>query len=216
MRNIVLRTSGLVILLLLASGIPVAAQKTAGLTLPVSGNNNSFTGTATINRFVKEGKDIVAIGFVKSSSGTSFAGVAWSVTVSTDAGAVATSSAQAPAMAQLTRIAWSGQNGARLVPVQATSCGVLNISLGATSINIEGVQVSLPAIGPLTISGQSGTPIGSLVCAVNSIVSSVGGVVGDVAGVVNLLNSLLGSLTGALGGVAGGLGGVTGGLPGGA
>jgi len=110
-------------------------------------------------------------------------------------------------VAHLTQIAWSPdrQNGARLVPVQATgSCGVLNLSLGATSVNLAGVQVSLDPIG-LSISGQSGTPVGGLVCSLLSLVSSVGGIVGSVANVVNLLNNLLGSLTGALGGATGGL-----------
>jgi hypothetical protein len=63
----------------------------------------------------------------------------------------------------------------------------------------------------INISGQSGTPVGGLVCSLLNVVSSVGGIVGSVANVVNLLSSLLGSLTGALGSATAGLGGVTGG-----
>ena len=217
MKYALLRWSGLVILLLLMGGISVAAEKTASsLTVPVVGNND-FSGTATITRFEKQEHQIVAIGFVKNATGTAFAGVVWQVKLSADSGALAATSGPVPARQQLTRIAWSprGQDGARFVPVQGTtgSCGALNISLGATMVNIAGAQVSLMPIG-LDVSGQSGTPVGGLVCSLLSIVSSVSGLVGDVASVVNLLNSLLGSLTGTLGGVTGGLGGVTGGTGG--
>ena len=206
MKNTALRVSGLVILLLMMSGISVGAEKTANLTVPVAGSGD-FNGTATISRFEKRGSQIVAIGFVKNSLGTAFAGVVWPVTLSANTGTLTATSVPPPAGAQLTRIAWSprGQNGVRLVPVQGTSgCGVLNISLGATSVNLAGAQVSLNPIG-LDISGQSGTPVGELVCAVLNIVSSVGGLVNSVGNVVNLLNSLLGSLTGSLGGLTGGL-----------
>jgi hypothetical protein len=203
--NALRRVSGLVVLLMLASGLAVAADKTAGLNVPVTGNND-FNGTATINRFVKQGNQIFAIGLVRNSAGTAFAGVSWQVSLGANSGALAVASTPAAATPQLKRIAWSsGQNAARLMPVQASGgCGVLNISLGATTVNLAGATVSLNPIG-LDISGQSGTPVGGLVCSVLNIVSSVGGLVGDVASVVNLLNSLLGSLTGALGGVTGGL-----------
>ena len=207
MKNTAWRVSGLAILLLMMSGIPVKAQKAAaGLTVPVAGSGD-FNGTATINRFERRGGQIVAIGFVKNSAGTAFAGVVWPVTLSANPGTLTATSVPAMAGAQLTRIAWSprGQNGARLVPVQAAgSCGVLNISLGATTVNLAGAQVSLSPI-TLDVSGQSGTPVGDLVCAILNIVGSVGGLVNSVANVVNLLNSLLGSLTGALGGLTGGL-----------
>jgi hypothetical protein len=206
------RVSGFVILLALASGIPMHAQKaegkTSSLTVPVAGNNG-FTGTATINRFEARGNQIVAIGFVRSSSGTSFAGVVWNVAINANPATLTATSGPARASAQLTRIAWSpGQgNSARLVPVQSTSCGVLNISLGATTVNLAGASVSLMPIG-LDVSGQSGTPVGGLVCSALNLL-------GNVSSLVNLLNSLLGTLTGVLGGVTGGLGGVggaTGGL----
>lgn len=206
MKNVVLKVSGLVILLLLASGIPAMAQRTSSLTVPVTGSNG-FSGTATINQFVNQGGHVVAVGSVANSSRTMFAGVAWQVTLSANTGGLAAYSGPAPAVAHLTQIAWSPdrQNGARLVPVQApSSCGVLSISLGATTVDLAGAQVALDPIG-INISGQSGTPVGGLVCSVLSLVSSVGGIVGSVGNVVNLLNSLLGSLTGSLGGAAGGL-----------
>jgi hypothetical protein len=204
-KNLVLKVSGLVILLL-ASGIPAMAQQTSSLTVPVTGSKG-FKGTATINQFVNQGGHVVAIGSVANSSRTAFAGVAWQVALSTNPGGLAAYSGPAPAVARLTQIAWSPnrQSGARLVPVQApSSCGVLSINLGATMIDLAGAQVALDPIG-INISGQSGTPVGGLVCSLLNLVSSVGGIVGSVADVVNLLNSLLGSLTGSLGGVTGGL-----------
>jgi len=211
------KISGLAILLMLTSGIPLLAQTISGLTVPVTGSNG-FTGTATINRFVNQGNQIIAIGSVANSSRTAFAGVAWQVKLSANTGSLAAYYGPAPAAAHLSRIAWSPsrQNAARFVQVQGTSgsCGVLNLNLGATTVNLAGASVALDPIG-INISGQSGTPLGSIVCSLLNVVSSVGGIVGSVGNVVNLLNSLLGSLTGALGGVTGGLGGATGGLGGG-
>jgi len=201
MKSALSRVSGLLILMF-AGGIPMTAQRMASLTLPATtGHGSNVYGTATINRFEKQGNQITAIGFVKNSSGTEFQGVRWQlVTVTSSTGTLSATSGQAPAAPQLTRIAWSPGRGnnVRLVPVQATTgCGVLNISLGATSINVAGGQVSLDPIA-LNISGQSGAPVGDLVCSALNLL-------GNVAGLVNLLNSLLGTLTGALGGLTGGL-----------
>jgi hypothetical protein len=216
MKNRVRIVSGLAILLLLASGIPAIAQGSSALTVAVTGSSG-FRGTATINQFVNQGGQIVAVGSVANSTRTAFVGVSWPVTLSGNTSAVAYHGS-APAVAHFTRVAWSPnrQNCARVVRVQTgtgTSCGVLTISLGATNINIAGASVALDPIG-ITVSGQTGTPVGGIVCNLLSLVSAVGGIVGSVANVVNLLNSLLGSLTGALGGVTGGVGGVTGGVGG--
>lgn len=204
MKSIIRKVSGLAILVL-ASGIPLlAAKPDPSFTVPITGSNG-FTGTATINAFVNQGGNIVAVGSVANSARTAFAGVAWQVTLSANLGGLAAYSGPTPNVAHITRIAWSPdrQNSARLVPVQASGgCGVLNINLGATSVNLAGAQVNLDPIG-LSISGQSGSPVGSIVCSLLSVVQSVGGIVGSVANVVNLLNSLLGGLTGSLGGLTG-------------
>lgn len=190
-------------LLLLSSGIPAIAQ-TSSLQLPVTGSNN-FSGTATINRFANQGGQIVAVGSVMNSTKTAIAGVTWQVTLSANTN-VAALSGPTSCVPRVVQAAWSpDRQNARLVRVQtSSSCGVLNISLGATSVNLAGAQVSLSPI-TLDVSGQSGTAVGGIVCSLLSLVSSVGGIVGDVANVVNLLNSLLGSLTGSLGGTTGGL-----------
>ena len=69
------------------------------------------------------------------------------------------------------------------------------MSLGPVDTNLLGFDVSLGAVS-LNIAGESGTPLGDLVCAINSLL-------GNVAGVVNLLNGLLSLLTGLLGGLTG-------------
>jgi hypothetical protein len=133
MTNIVRKVSGLVILMLLASGIPELAQATPtpALTLPVTGSNG-FSGTATINAFVNQGGQIVAVGSVANVARTAFVGVAWQVTLSANTSGSVAYSGPMPAVAHLTRIAWSPgpEDAPRLVPVQAaSSCGVLNINL---------------------------------------------------------------------------------------
>ena len=206
MKSIMRKVSGLAILVL-TSGIPLlAAKPDPSFTVPVTGSNG-FTGTATINGFVNQGGHILAVGSVANSARTAFTGVAWQVTLSANPGGLAAYSGPAPNVAHITRISWSPdrQSSARLIPVQASGgCGVLNINLGATSVDLAGAQVNLDPIG-LNISGQSGTPVGSAVCSLLSVVQGVGGIVGSVANVVNLLNSLLGSLTGSLGSLGGGL-----------
>ena len=197
MRSTLCRMCGLAILLMLASGISLAAENTASLTVHVTGSGG-FKGTATINRFVQRGNQIVAIGVVRNNNGTAFTGVAWLVTATRKGGTLSTTSGQASKTSHLTRAIWSpDRNDGRLVRVQATTWGVLNLSLGATSINLAGATVSLDPIS-LDISGQSGTPVGDLVCSALSLLDNV-------AGLVNVLNNILGAVTGLLGGLTGGI-----------
>src|SRR4051812_8035875 len=142
MKSLLQKVSGLAILLILGSGIPANAEQARALSVPVSGifvaSGEPFAGTATITRFEKRGTDIYAIGAVRNSSGTAFAGVAWLVTPP-KAGSFSMTGGQAPAAPHVTRSSWSPNRGsdARLVQVQGTTgCGVLNISLGATSVNL--------------------------------------------------------------------------------
>jgi hypothetical protein len=48
-----------------------------------------------------------------------------------------------------------------------------NISLGAITVDLAGAQVALNPIG-INVSGQSGTPVGGIVCSLLNVVSSVG------------------------------------------
>jgi hypothetical protein len=196
--------------------LPAPAQRASArtvLTLPTTGTfalGGEFKGTISISRFERRGNDIVAIGLVagvlsrgSNPIGTAVAGeVAWPVRVSS--GELAAVSARAPAAGggQVLRVAWSAGSSpvaARVVPVQAETCPVLNVALGPLTVDLLGFQVALSAV-TLDLTGVTGTPLGDLVCAASDLL-------GNVAGLVNLLNSLLGLVTGLLGGLTGGLGG---------
>jgi hypothetical protein len=188
MKDNLWRIFALVMVLFLAGGMVSTAQsKTApnAVSVPVTGTfagDGQFSGVLTINRFEQRGNDIVAVGFVRGvlsrgslPLGTGLAGeVTWPVTIKPPATAThATAS----------------------IGLLQTSCPVLSIALGPVDVDLLGFHVSLGAV-TLDIGGESGTPVGDLVCAISNLL-------GNVAGVVNLLNSLLGLLTGLLGGLAG-------------
>ncbi len=186
MKNNLWRICALVMVLFLAGGMVAAAQSTPkAVKVPVTGTfagGGQFSGNITINRFEQRGNDIVAVGFVSGvlsrgsrSLGSGVAGeVTWPVTIKSSATATHATSSVGPLQ---------------------TSCPVLSIALGPVDANLLGFQVSLGAV-TLDIGGESGTPLGDLVCAISDLL-------GNVAAVVNLLNSLLGLLTGLLGGLTG-------------
>lgn len=209
MKTVVWKAGALALLLALA-GAPAAAQDAGAQTaVTVSATGSferagDFSGTITINRFEQRGNEIVAIGFVSGrlrrgghDIGTALAGeLTWRVIV--DVGGVSVASDRGAPIAELTRItlSTSARRGPRIVPVQAATCPVLQIALGANTVNLLGLQVALDPVG-IVLEGQTGTPLGDLVCAVSDLL-------GNVAGVVNLLNNILGLLTGLLGGLTGG------------
>lgn len=182
------RVAVLVVILSLAGEV-FAKQAANAARLPVSGTfaaGGQFSGTVIINRFEQRGNDIVAIGFVtgvlsrgNKAIGTAVAGeVTWSVTVRSGGTLAASSSSAASAL--------------RIGPAQE-SCPVLHVAIGPEDVNLLGFEVTLSAV-TLDIAGETGTPLGDLVCAVSRLL-------GNVAAVVDLLNSLLGLLTGLLGGI---------------
>jgi hypothetical protein len=204
------RSAGLLAALVITSGVAANAQTPAALRLPVTGmfrGGGTFTGTASINGFVQDGNEIVAVGFVSGtlsrgahSLGTAVVGqVRWPVRVRSGGLGFAADRSMGPATP--VRIAWHGHQPApRFLLVQAENCPVLNVSLGAITVDLLGAQVALSPV-TLDLTGVSGTPLGDLVCSVSDLL-------GNVAAVVNLLNSILGLLTGLLGGLTGGIGGL--------
>jgi hypothetical protein len=203
----------LAFLLLLAGGAPAAAQQAPrpAATLRATGafpNNGSFTGTLTINRFEQRAGQIVAVGIIQGTLsranrviGTALATeVAWPVKVSASGGLLA--GGTSAAVPGITDVRWRA--GAppliRLMGLQAQGCTPLQVNLGATNVDLLGLQVALDPVG-LTLNGAAGTPLGDLVCAASDLL-------GNVAGLVTLLNNLLGLVTGLLGGLTGGLAGI--------
>lgn len=213
--NTLVRTGvGLLIVLSTAGVAPSGAQQASApqaLRLPVTGTfarGGDFQGTITINRFERRGTDIVAVGFVAGvlsrgaqAVGTAVAGeVVWPVRVTSGGVAVVNDPAPVSQTARVLRAAWSpGMSAAAPLRVQAATCPVLNVALGANTVDLLGVDV---ALSPVTVdlTGTPGTPLGDLVCAASDLL-------GNVAGLVNLLNNILGLVTGLLGGLTGGLGG---------
>lgn len=154
-----------------SGAVPAAAQQSrtpAALTLPVTGTfarGGEFSGTVSINRFERRDNEIVAIGLVagvlnrgSQTLGTAVAGeVVWPVRVSS--GGVSVVSAPAPAQraGQVVRAAWSPglRSAATLLPVQAGSCPVLNVTLGPNTVDMLGVVVALSGV-TLDLSGTAG------------------------------------------------------------
>jgi hypothetical protein len=173
------------------------------LVLPITGagaGGVTFNGTVAVQRFVARNGQVFAIGAVSGSvsgpagpMGTSiYLPVAFPVQVSSlvaraESGRIHPASLSVP------------DSGARVVFVQASTCGVLHLDLGAINLNLLGVVVTTTPV-TIDINGNTGGPLGNLVCAALATVNNV-------VGVVNLLNSILSLVTGLLGGLTGGLGG---------
>ena len=197
----------------MGGAVPAAAQQTVqpAVTLQATGsfgNNGSFAGTLTINRFEQRGGQIMAIGIVQGTLsranrviGTALATeVAWRVRVS--AGGSQLASVTSAAGPQLIAVRWPAETRSVFRParLQAQGCTPLQVTLGANNVNLLGLDVALDPVG-LTLTGNAGTPLGDLVCAAADLL-------GNVAGLVTVLNNLLGLVTGLLGGLTGGLGGI--------
>jgi hypothetical protein len=206
MRNVVPNVSWALSLFVITPAAPVAAQQAPqpAVTLQATGtfaNNGDFAGTLTVNRFEPHGSQVVAVGVVQGTLrranhviGTALAAeVIWPVTVRTGGAVVA--NGRTSDLPAIRHVVWSTSKSPqpRLISVQA-GCTPVQIDLGATNVNLLGLDVALDPVG-LTVTGQAGTPVGDLVCAVLNLV-------GNVAGLVNVLNALLRALTGLLGGLA--------------
>ena len=174
------------------------------LVLPLTGAGTggvTFNGTVAVQRFVHEDGKVFAIGIVSGSLsgpagpiGTSISlPVAFPVRVG-DPPTVREERELIPRV-----FLPSPGYGARVILAQASTCGVLHLDLGAVNFNLLGVVVTTTPV-TIDINGDTGGPLGNLVCAILATVNNV-------VGLVNLLNSLLGVVTGLLGGLTGGLGG---------
>ena len=198
-----IRLSVVVALFGLALAAPTAARadQPKALVLPIAGNAASgahFSGTVAIQRFVARNGAVFAIGVVSGSLSTADGPVGTSLDlpvafpVHIGNGVAGVADRRAPYSAP------SGYD-VRAIFAQSTTCGVLHLDLGAVNLNLLGVVVTTTPV-TIDINGDTGGPLGNLVCAILSTVNNV-------VGVVNLLNSLLSTVTGLVGGLTGGLGG---------
>ena len=171
------------------------------LVLPLTGAGGDgvrFNGTVAVQRFVQRDGEVFAIGVVSGSLsgpagpiGTSMLlPVAFPVSVGNGLTARSERGLIHPA-------SLSGPDyGARVMLVQASTCGVLHLDLASVNLNLLGAVVTTTPV-TIDINGNSGGPLGNLVCAVLATLNNV-------VGVVKLLNSILGLVTGLLGGLTGG------------
>ena len=173
------------------------------LVLPIAGAGAGgirFTGTVAVQRFVQLNGELFAMGAVSGTVsgpsgaiGTSlFLPVSFPVHVGDGLTARAERGSIHPAVFS------APDAGARLLLVQASTCGVLHLDLGAVNLNLLGVAVTTTPV-TIDINGDTAGPLGNLVCTALATINNV-------VGLVNVLNSLLsvvtGGLTGGLGGVA--------------
>jgi hypothetical protein len=186
------------------AGMAEEPERSKALVLPITGAGTggvTFNGTVAVQRFVQREGQVFAIGAVSGSLsgpagpiGTSLSlPVAFPVHIGTGLTVRAERGLIHPASLS------ARDYGARVILAQASTCGVLHLDLGAVNLNLLGVVVTTTPV-TIDINGDTGGPLGNLVCAVLATVNNV-------VGLVNLLNSLLGVVTGLLGGLTGGLGG---------
>jgi hypothetical protein len=177
--------------LLLLSRTAAADQEQDGsrarLQVPISGTvsgGGKLAGTLSIQKFSEVNGQLVAIGMISGS-------------ITDSAGAPVGTALVGPLSlpVQLGPRSAAAVSSAAPVAPQAQTCQVLNISIGAVSFNVLGLQVTTQPIS-LDLSAVSGgtNVLGQLICTILQTAGSV----------VNLLNTLLGLLGGLTGGLTGG------------
>ena len=164
-----------------------SAARTTG-SLPTSaagtvrGTGEAVTGTFTITRFAKVNGVLTAIGTFEGTVN----GVAKTDTASAPVTALGTHS--------LTGAAASG-----VTAQQATTCQILDLTLGPLHLDLLGLTVDLNQVH-LQINAEQGPGnlLGNLLCAVAHLLDNTGGGGGGLSGllqsIANLLNQILAAL----------------------
>jgi len=126
------------------------AQAVRPVTLPVVGTvvgGGTFSGTATVTRFVNQNGQLTALGIVTG---------------------ILTNAAGTPTTVVSTF--------ATPVNITAATCSILPLDLGPLNLNLIGLQVDLSEI-VLDITGQTGAGnlLGNLLCGIAGLLDSPGG-----------------------------------------
>lgn len=155
------------LLIPLSTSAHAQAPAASGVTVPVTGttaNGNTFSGAYTITNFVRQNKQLTAVGTLSGTVTNSLGQVV---------GTVTNAAVQAP------------------VTAAAGSCSILNLTLGPLDLNLLGLQVHLNQV-VLNITAQPGPGnlLGNLLCAVAHILD--GGA--PLTSITNLLNQILAAL----------------------
>ena len=163
-----------------ALAVPAAAQKNSkgGLTVPFTasgtdsaGQTTDVNGTLTIDRFVKRGGAIFAVGTIVASDGSK----------------VGVTRAEVP-------VELTGGETSSPVALQQVACGILHLELGPLDLDLLGLVVHLDQV-VLDISADPGPGnlLGNLLCSLAGLLDS-GPLAGLLDQVVALLNQILGAL----------------------
>ncbi len=140
--------------------------------IPVTGTNTTggaFTGVLDITKFAVKNGGVVAIGTLNGTLTNTVNGV------TTEVGKIVNQIVTLP-----------------VTPGNAT-CEILNLQIGAISLNLLGLQIDLAPIS-LVITAQqgSGNLLGNLLCAVAKLLDGNGNAFGRLAGLLNDILRLLG------------------------
>ena len=179
-------------------------SQSAALVLPLSGNVTSggtgtFRGTLSVQRFARKANQIVAVGLITGTlapAGGPVGTLVYRHLVEIPVTLTQAVAGGAPSGAAVRPV--SHEAGMPRVILAQATCGVLNLELGAITINALGLTITTNPI-VLDISGDTAGPLGNVVCQILTLLGTVGNVIGLV---VNLLNTLLGLLGGLTGGLA--------------
>jgi hypothetical protein len=191
-----------VVLLAGESGAQAKGPKSnaGGVVLPITGTTSTggtFDGLFGLQRFASDASGgILAVGVISgtvmSATGAVVGTILSPVSLPVaDPRLPRTGFAPTPSGTRPVRDNETPAPAPGIVLAQATTCDVLNLAIGAVDLNVLGLVVHTDPIA-LAISGDTGGPLGALICLVLNAVGSI----------VNLLNTILG----LLGGLTGGLG----------
>jgi hypothetical protein len=165
--------------IMLIPATPAQAQAgnphSSALTLPISGTAtdptsgavNNVTGTLTINRFANQGGNLMALGTLVATVTDTATGAVRNIVTSV------------------------------AVPVTidpASSCPILNLTLGPLHLNLLGLVVDLnQVVLNITAVPGAGNLLGNLLCAVANLLNG-GGLSAALNQIVSLLNQILAAL----------------------
>ena len=144
--------------------VPATAQAAGSPTIPVTGSGatQSFTGLLTIDRFVRQGGQIFAVGTLSGAVTDLVTGV---VTTITDV------AVRLPILGSTT-----------------ASCAILHLELGPLDLTLLGLVVHLDKIVlDITAVPGAGNLLGNLLCAIAGLLDNGG----PLTGLTALLNRLL-------------------------
>ena len=148
----------------------------------------TFTGDYTINRVVRNGRRLFAVGMVTG------------VMTNTATGATQVVNRAVKIPLQATSGTGASAGGMNVIAAQQLSCEILDLTLGPLDLDLLGLVIHLDTVH-LNITAESGPGnlLGNLLCAVAGLLDppTTGG--GGLGGLLNQIVGLLNQILGALG-----------------